>query len=400
MRHYCLLLILLLPVLAKAAPYAELNIYLDADQTGAASSGKSIYQGISLALARHHHQIQDIPLKVLSKDHRGNSRRSKAHLQAFLNDPQGLAVVSGLHSPPLLANKEFINQNGILTLNPWAAAGPITRRGHNSADDERWIFRLSIDDSKAGEVIAESALQEGFSAPFLLLEDTGWGRSNNKTMMLSLKNKGVEAVGIHWFHWGLSEESARIILRDISLSGADVIFMVANAPEGKTISRALLSLPPEQRLPLRSHWGITGGDFAESIGKEGLANLDLQFIQTRFSFTGPQTRYSKQVFDEAQRYFEEIHNENDIKAASGFIHGFDLMNLFLTSAESITFTGDIAQDRRRIRDAMYQLKQPLPGLIKTYQLPFSKEGWDGHEALDKSDYTMGYFTPSGTIKLK
>ncbi|UTW49974.1 ABC transporter substrate-binding protein [Bacterioplanoides sp. SCSIO 12839] len=402
-RSLLWLLAMQLPLLSlslHAAPYERLRIYLDADQTGAAASGRSIMQGISLALSRQDNQIQGVPVEIIIKDHRGNSRRSLAHLKTFLKDEQGLAVVSGLHSPPLLAHKDFINNSGILMLTPWAAAGPITRRGTNGLDDERWIFRLSIDDTKAGQTITHHALNEGFKSPFLLLEDTGWGRSNNKTMMLTLKEHGLQPAGLHWFHWGLSEDSARIILRDINRSGADVIFMVANAQEGKAISRALLSLPESQRLPVRSHWGITGGNFAEDIGKDGLSRLDLKFIQTRFSFAGQLTPYAKDVFSAAKAHFEEIESPEDIKAPTGFIHGYDLMTLFLNAANQITFSGDIDQDRLALRDAMYQLKTSQPGLVKDYQQPFSKVGIDGHEALNQNDYVMGYFTPDGNIRLE
>jgi len=75
--------------------------------------------------------------------------RFKKHLNRYLEDPKALLIFSGLHSPPLLANRELINQQGILILDPCTAAGSITRY----AAEKNWIFRLSIDDSKAGYVI-------------------------------------------------------------------------------------------------------------------------------------------------------------------------------------------------------------------------------------------------------
>jgi len=133
------------------------NIYLSADQSGAKASGKSIEQGIRTALAEVNNKIGNINVKLIIQNHRGSTPRAKKHLSQYLKDPDALVLFSGLHSPPLLANREFINKSGILVLDPWAAAGPITRY----PSSENWIFRLSIDDSKAGYTITKFALSEG-----------------------------------------------------------------------------------------------------------------------------------------------------------------------------------------------------------------------------------------------
>jgi branched-chain amino acid transport system substrate-binding protein len=156
--------------------------------------------------------------EIVPLDHRGNSRRSLRHLETFARDDRALALFAGLHSPPLLENRDYINRNEILVLDPWAAAGPITR----PPEGENWIFRLSIDDARAGYVIAREAVAEGFRRPYLLLEDTGWGKSNETTMTRALAELGVEPVGVEWFNWNLGATGARIILRKIADTGADV----------------------------------------------------------------------------------------------------------------------------------------------------------------------------------
>ena len=146
-------------------------------------------------------------------------------------------------------------------LDPWAAAGPITR----TKNANNWIFRLSIDDSNAGTFISKQAIKEGFNKPYLLLEDTGWGRSNKNTMEKALAVTNIKPNGITWFNWGLGINHAKLLLREVQASGADVIFFVGNANEGKTFAKAMLALEKELHLPIRSHWGITGGDFTEVI---------------------------------------------------------------------------------------------------------------------------------------
>ena len=121
----CLFLVISYPENVHAKQ--KYTIYLDADFSGATASSLAIQQGITTALAEVGNQIQGIEFEVKLKDHRANSLRSRRNLESFLADDQALMVFSGLHSPPLLANKSFINDNDILLLDPWAAAGPITR---------------------------------------------------------------------------------------------------------------------------------------------------------------------------------------------------------------------------------------------------------------------------------
>lgn len=291
----------------------SLHLYLDADLTHATTSSRSIEQGILTALDEIDNRLLGYSIELIKLDHRGNSRRSLDNLKIFLDDPRALAVFGGLHSPPLLANRTFINENRILHLIPWAAAGPITRYEKG----ENWIFRLSIDDTKAGDVLVRHAVKVRHSKhPALLLEETGWGKSNEKTMKKALERFGASHAGIFWFKWGTREHSARIILRKIIQSGADSILMVANAPEGKLFAKAMADFSKEKRIPFISHWGITGGDFPKVVTSKLREKIEFDFLQTSFSFLKqPLHSLGQQVLKQAAILFKnEIHSPEDIKA--------------------------------------------------------------------------------------
>ena len=399
-KYVFLVIITLMMINNAAQAKPTYHLYLDADQTGAKASGVSIEQGIRTALHQVNNTLGGMPVKLIVKDHHGSSLRSKRHLEEFLNDPQALAIFSGLHSPPLLNNLAFINENKILLLDPWAAAGPITRYSKG----ENWIYRLSIDDSKAGNVIVNSAIKEGFTKPFLLLEETGWGRSNFNTMKKALAQQGLKAEGTKWFNWNLGKTSAKMIFRDIAATKADCILMVANAHEGKTFAKALLSLPKAIRLPIRSHWGITGGDFPEIIHAQSRKGIDLKFLQTRFSFiSSPSTPFNENVFNNAKHLFPAlIQSKQDITAPTGFIHAYDLTKLLIRAIKKSQLKGDIIQKRYSIRQSLETLNSPIKGLIKTYKMPFTKftkSSPDAHEALAIEDFVMAYYGDNNQIIL-
>ncbi|WP_210772236.1 ABC transporter substrate-binding protein [Pseudodesulfovibrio sp. zrk46] len=397
---FCLSLIVVAGLLANALAAEEpVAIYVDTDISSSPESSTAIARGIKVALEQNGNQLAGRPVEVVMLDHRGNSARSLRNLKKYLQDPNALVLYSGMHSPPLLAHRKFIHENGILLLVPWAAAGPISRSGN----DTNWIFRLSVDDSKAGEFIVKRAVDErGFKRPALVLENTGWGQSNLRTMTSSLVARDLMPTRVEMFKWGLRETGAKILLREVKDSGADVIFLVANAPEGKVICKAMHDLPPALRLPIVSHWGITGGDFPAFINSTMRKQLDLEFIQTSFSFLEMgDNPFPKEVFETATTLFPEVKTPIDLTAPSGFIHAYDLTRILIAAVEQSAPLGDdMLENREKVRNALENLKTPVQGLIKLYDPPFRPYTMydpDAHEALGADDFAIGRYGDNDEI---
>ncbi|MCJ8345452.1 ABC transporter substrate-binding protein, partial [bacterium] len=363
-------------------------------------ASRSIEMGIVTALSEVSNVINGQQIMVKRMDHHGNSKRSKRHIKAYLKSDQALVMFSGLHSPPLLANKRFINENEVLYLDPWAAAGPITRvrRGKN------WIFRLSIDDNKAAKKLVDFLWKKkNLKKPLLILENTGWGKSNNRNMKIALLTHGVKEVGVRWFDWNISRMDAEEIAQSIKNDGYDSVLLVANSLEAVKLIQAIARLDESRRVPIISHWGITGGNFPIMVDQNTRSKIDLSFLQTRFSFLNTSLNdFQKDVFKRAQKMFpEELRDYQDLKAPTGFIHAYDLTKLLLHSISKSTLSGDMIKDRDTIRLALENINQKIEGLIKTYIHPFNGKinDLDGHEALDRADYAMGIYGASNEIRL-
>ncbi|MBV1919506.1 MAG: hypothetical protein KUG73_02400, partial [Pseudomonadales bacterium] len=110
-----------------AQTYQQLTLYVSADRTNARSSGESIEQGLRTALSEVDYKLGSYPVSIKVLDHKGSTPRATKHLAQYTKDTSALALFSGLHSPPLLANLALIHKKNILILDPWAAATPITR---------------------------------------------------------------------------------------------------------------------------------------------------------------------------------------------------------------------------------------------------------------------------------
>ena len=375
------------------------RIYMDADFSGARASSLAIEQGILTALDMANYQIGGVPVDFVRMDHHGNSRRSFENLKTIQSDPGALAVFCGLHSPPVVSNLDFIHEAELLFLDPWAAAESITRYSM----DTNWVFRLSLDDSKVGRYLVEYAIKErGFKRPILILEDTSWGRSNEHNMLDALGELHIVPLDVQWFNWNLESVGARLRLRRSFEAEADCLLLAANTLEGAVFVREMAALPEDKKIPIISHWGITGDTFFEQVGADALSNVDLCFIQPNLSVFRHPTSFGKEVFDRANELFEHEWSSTGPSPA-GFLHGYDLTRLLLAAGEQVNFSGHLAEDKEALRGALEHLENPVEGLLKVYEKPFSPmriSGRDAHEALREADYRMARFRADGAIVLE
>lgn len=376
-----------------------LHIYLDADRTNHFESARSIEMGVRTAFDEIGNEVQGYEVEFVPVDHRGNAVRSKKNMERFRDDPDALLMLAGMHSPPLIEYRDFINNQQILTLVPWAAGGPITR--HTST--ENWIFRLSLDDTKAGRRLAEFAVNDlACVRPRLLLERTAWGRSNEKAMSRAIGALGRPAPKVAWFDWGMTAASARIMVRDIVKTGSDCILMVSNSVEGALFAQAMAFQDGADRIPIISHWGITGGKFHETINSRLRENLDLYFVQTCFSFvSSTSTPTSANALKRAMALFpDDIRSAKDMRAPAGFIHAYDLGLILRAALREVTLKGRAGSHREELRSVLQSLRQPIQGLVRTYDPPFRPyhpDRPDAHEALGLDDLCMATYGPDDEI---
>ncbi|CAH9050030.1 hypothetical protein PSECIP111951_00105 [Pseudoalteromonas holothuriae] len=398
--HYWFVFLYFISFYANAEDKARvLKIYHDSDYSNHRASANAMKMGLLTALAEVNNQVQGYQLQLVEKDHRGNSNRSLLHIRQFIDDSDALAILGGLHSPPYIKYRNFINENGVLLLIPWAAGGPITRY----PDGVNWVYRLSIDDTKAGFTLVEHAKRAlKCKSIHTLLENTPWGKSNDKTIRDAAGVNNAPAVT--WFNWNTQLNSAKIMIREIIQSDADCIVFVGNALEGSHFVNAMLSFPKELQIPIVSHWGITGGNFWSSARTALQQGVVLHFIQSCFSLRNYK-RYprAKATVTSAQALFPAaMKNIEILPAPTGFVHSYDLGRLLISALSNTTLTDDIKHNRAALRDALEQINLPVVGLIKTYEVPFSTwsaDNDDAHEALGLADFCMAKYDDDGGVVL-
>jgi len=371
-------------VLAAEKTPAPVVIGLDADMSsGSAQSGEAIRRGLILAMDEINGRggVLGRPFKLVVRDHRGNPARGIDNMEAFAGMKDLVAVVGGLHTPVAMVELKAIHKNKIIYLDPWAAGTPVIENGFTP----NYAFRVSVRDEYAGGFLVREALKAGYEKIALLLEQTGWGRSNERSMTAALKAHGLAPVAVRWFHWGTKDLTNQI--HAAQKAGADAVMLVANAPEGVAAVKSMAALPEDRRLPIISHWGITGGDFFEKT-KENLPHVDLVFLQTYSFIEPPFPDRARKVLEAYGKRFPECRTPQDIFSPVGTAHAYDLIQLLALAIEK---AGTI--ERPAVRKALENLGE-YRGLVRVYNPPFTEKK---HDALDSDDFRMAGYDKNGVI---
>ncbi|MGL1936993.1 MAG: hypothetical protein OCD01_18345, partial [Fibrobacterales bacterium] len=145
------------------------------------------------------------------------------------------------------------------------------------------------------------------------------------------------------------------------------------------------------------------GDFPKVITAAIRNEIDLQFLQTSFSFldtTGHPIAHS--VFSQFQKLYPSYTKVQSLEAPTGFIHAYDLTRILISALKGVSLDQNIRDIRKDLHYTLEHLTTPITGLVKTYQLPFSP--WspiekDSHEALYISDFRMAQFGTHNEIIL-
>jgi branched-chain amino acid transport system substrate-binding protein len=263
-----------------------------------------------------------------------------------------------------------VNKEKVPFIGVWAAATNITKNGANP----NYVFRVSAQDDLVDVKLIKYAMTTyGVKKPGLVLINNPWGESNEKGLKAASQAAGIGIAGIEKIEPTDVDMTAQ--LTRLKNAGADALILVANAAPGAQMMKARERMG--WKVPVISHWGISGGRFDELVGPTA---GEAHFVQT-YSFFGTLNDTGKRVFTAMQSKYG-VKSPADVLAPVGTANAYDAMHLLARAIEKAKGT-----DGEAIRKAMYEIDS-YPGLIKTYKKPFAP---DDHEGLGPDDYIMVKF---------
>ena len=349
---------------------------------GSAQSGEAITRGLTIAIDEINAKgglLGGRKLELVQRDDESTPPKGLTAARELVFKEKVAIIFGGIDSPVAFAMLPLLNKEKVPHMAVWAAGTGITRNGANP----NYIFRVSAVDVLVDVKLLEYANKKfGAKKAGLILINNPWGESNEKGLIEAVKgNPEIQIVGTEKFE--NSDVDLVPQLTRLKEKGADVLILVGNAAPGAQVMKARERL--SWKVPVVSHWGISGGRFPELTGPTA---GEAHFVQT-YSFFGKQSPVGERVLAALKAKYPAIKGPGDIFAPIGTANAYDAMHLVALAIEQAKST-----DGDAIRTALEDLKTSYQGLIKTYSKPFAA---DNHDALAPSDYIMVHYDGDNVV---
>ena len=346
-----------------------------------AKSGEAIVRGLSIAIDEINAKggLLGKKVELIIRDDESNPAKGAVAARELVQREKVAALFGGLDTPVSLAIVPFANQNKVPFMGVWAAGTPITRNGAS----ENYVFRVSAVDELVDKALVDySIAKHQAKKPGMILINNPWGESNEKGLKAALAAKNIPYAGIEKFE--TNDVDVVPQLSRLKEAGADVLYLVANVAPSSQVVKSLDRMG--WNVPIVSHWGPAGGRFSELAGASA---AKVHFIQT-YSFSGKLSPKGEAVLAALKKKYPEIKTLADVTPAVGIANAYDAMHLTaLAIGKAQSLEGP------KVREAFYAIDS-YPGLIKTYQKPFSPENQD---ALSEKDYLFTHFVEGEILPL-
>ena len=338
-----------------------------------AQSGEAITRGLAIAIDEINAKgglLGGRKLELVQRDDESSPPKGIVAARELISKEKVAAIFGGIDTPVSLAIVPLINKEKSIFMGVWAAGTGVTRNGASP----NYAFRVSAVDVLVDIKLLDYANKKfGSKKPGLMLINNPWGESNQKGLIeADTTNTAVEIAGIEKFENNDVDMIPQ--LTRLKEKGADAIILVVNTPPGAQMMKSRERMG--WKVPVVSHWGISGGRFPELAGPTA---GDVHFVQT-FSFFGKLNATGDRVLAALKAKYPAVKGPEDVFAPVGTANAYDAMHLL---GLAIAQAGDTDADK--VRTALEDLKAPFEGLIKTYAKPFNAEN---HDALEPSDYIM------------
>lgn len=338
-----------------------------------AQSGEAITRGLTLAIDEINAKgglLGGRKLELVQRDDESSPPKGVVAARELIFQEKVPVIFGGIDTPVALAIVPLVNKEKVVHMAVWAAGTPITQNGANP----NYVFRVSAVDALVDVKLLNYANKTfGAKKIGLMLINNPWGQSNEQGLIAADKdNASVEIVGIEKFESNDVDMVPQ--LTRLKEKGAEAIVLVVNAPPGAQMMKSRERMG--WKVPVVSHWGISGGRFPELAGPTA---GDAHFVQT-YSFYGKLNPSGERVLAGLKKKYPNIKGPDDIFAPVGTANAYDAMHLVGLAIEQAK-----SADGDAIRKALEELQGPYSGLIKTYSKPFTPRN---HDALGPDDYIM------------
>lgn len=302
-------------------------------------------------------------LTLVVRDDQSQPPKSIQNMSDLIDNEKVVAVFGPTNSGNAMAWKHIPNQKKVVSMGMIGGGTDITKPVSPGSDN--YMFRVSMVDREQVAGLMAYAKKAGYKKVGLMAETTGFGSGGLKDMQELGKLQDLDVSVVERF--AVADTDMTSQLNKLKSAGVDAIAVWAQGTPTAQLMRSMEKI--NWFPPVLSSWAADNVTFFDAAGKT-LAEKPV-FMRT---MVDPRTPQQKALFERTKA---------KLAAPSAFpfvVHGYDAVQLIAAAIRQAGGT-----DGEKMRIALEDLKQPVQGVMKTYNQPFSKTQ---HEALTAADFAF------------
>jgi len=377
------LAVLAVAVLPFAASAQTVKIGLTGPFTGgSAPMGASTRDGAKIAIAEINAAggiqvgAQKMKIEAIERDDEAKNERGALIAQELASMPDLAGVIGSVNTGVVMAGDKHFQEKGITKIICPAAGSKSMTQWLEPKVPDLSIFRFAAHDGIQSGMVVEEATNRKLLKVGLLHDDTNYGVSGRDDMLDQIKKQGNKLTVVAQEKFKIGDKDMTAQLLKAKSAGAQAILIWGIGPELAAVANGMAKI--DFKVPLIGGWTLSMSNYIDNAAKNGNGTLM------------PQTFIEEPITPKAKAFIEAFHktyNVTKIPSPVSAAQGYDAVYIFAAAVKQAGTT-----DTKKIKLALEDLKEPVKGVIATWNKPYAK--WDpnnveSHEAFRREQVVMG-----------
>lgn len=353
---------------------------------GSAPMGASMRDGAKLAIAEINAAGgidvggKKMKIEVIERDDEAKNERGALIGQELAAMPDLAGVIGSVNTGVVLAGDKHLQDKGITKIiTPAAGSASMTQwatKGDKQGPEDLSIFRFAAHDGIQAAMVVEAAARRNLNKVAILHDATNYGVSGRDDLLDQIRKQGNKLTVVATEKFNIGDKDMTAQLLKAKSAGAQAVLIWGIGPELAAVANGMAKIG--LKAPLIGGWTLSMSNFIDNAGKNGNGTLM------------PQTFIEEPITPKANSFIEAYHKAYNVKRIPSPVsaaQGYDAVQIFAAAVKQARTT-----DSRKIKEALEDLKEPVKGVIATWNKPYAK--WNpnyvtSHEAFREEQVVMG-----------
>lgn len=353
---------------------------------GSAPMGASMRDGAKLAIAEINAAGgidvggKKMKIEIIERDDEAKNDRGALIAQELSGMADLAGVIGTVNTGVVLAGDKHLQEKGITKIiTPAAGSASMTQwltKGDKQGPAELSIFRFASHDGIQAAMVVEEAIKRKLLKVAVVHDATNYGVSGRDDLLDQIKKQGGKLTVVATEKFNIGDKDMTAQLLKAKSAGAQAILIWGIGPELAAVANGMAKIG--MKVPLIGGWTLSMSNFIDNAGKNGNGTLM------------PQTFIEEPITPKAKSFIEAYHKAYNVKRIASPVsaaQGYDAVLIFAAAVKQAKTT-----DTKKIKEALEDLKEPVKGVIATWDHPYRK--WNpnylpSHEAFTQEQTVMG-----------